>query len=230
MSKIIYQDHLGEQTFYVRHLAADDLEEIMEVQQKVIDALPNKELLQPLTEEEFLTILTGGGIMLGAFVEDGLIAFRALLIPELDDEGLGADIGLAKEEDLRRVMYLEITNVLPTYRGYGLQKQLGNMIMKEIDISRFDYVLSTVMPYNIPSLKDKFYQGMHIEKLKDKYGGKLRYIFVKYVNKELELEDKPILLAMGDYKAQQTLLNQGYIGIALHEKDNDWFVEFRKLK
>ena len=71
---------------------------------------------------------------------------------------------------------------------------------------------------------------MHIEKLKDKYGGKLRYIFVKYVNKELELEDKPILLAMGDYKAQQTLLNQGYIGIALHEKDNDWFVEFRKLK
>lgn len=230
MCKMIEKGYLGDNPFYVRRLNADDLEIIKEVQQKVFETLPNKDMLQPLTTEEFQLIFNGNGVMIGAFVDERLIAFRALLIPEKDEEGLGADIGLTDEEDLNRILYLEITNVLPQYRGYGLQKRLGNMIMKEIDVTRFDYLISTVMPYNIPSLKDKFYHGMHIERLKEKYGGKLRYIFVKYLNKKVALEGDSVYISMGDIEKQQKFLNSGYIGISIIEKEDDWFVEYRKVK
>ena len=42
--------------------------------------------------------------------------------------------------------------------------------------SKYDYVCCTVAPFNIPSLKDKFAQGMAIAALKEKYGGSLRYV------------------------------------------------------
>ena len=32
------------------------------------------------------------------------------------------------------------------------------------------------LPFNIPSLKDKFAQGMEIAALKEKYGGSMRYV------------------------------------------------------
>ena len=42
--------------------------------------------------------------------------------------------------------------------------------------SKYDYVCCTVAPFNIPSLKDKFSQGMEIAALKEKYGGSMRYV------------------------------------------------------
>lgn len=228
MSEVIYEGCLGGTPFIVKQLTENDLKDILSLQQVVVDALPNKETLEPLSAEEFLFILHGNGIMIGAFVEDELIAFRALLIPEMDDEGLGADIGLS-EEDRKRVLYQEITNVHPNFRGHGLQKKLADCIMKQIDTSEFHYILSTVMPYNIPSLKDKFYQGMRIAALKAKYGGKMRYIFVKRLIAEQCLEENSVFLSMGDIEGQKELLHKGYVGVSLKQQEDDWLVEYRKV-
>ena len=85
--------------------------------------------------------------------------------------------------EFQRVLYQEISNVSPKYRGYGLQKTLATVVMENIDLEKYDYVCSTVKPYNIPSLKDKFSQDLVIKGLKIKYVDKLRYIFIKTYDK-----------------------------------------------
>ncbi|MGM2835110.1 GNAT family N-acetyltransferase, partial [Bacillus cereus group sp. Bce025] len=137
----------------------------------------------------FQYILEGNGMMIGAFIDNKLIAFRALLVPPIDDEHLGLDIGIA-ESKLHRVIYQEISNVHPNCRGNGMQKILATVIMNELqkDDSKYDYVCCTVAPFNIPSLKDKFAQGMEIAALKEKYGGSMRYVFVKEYRGDKERE------------------------------------------
>lgn len=229
MNTSVYKGLLGETPYQVFILSPTHLNEMLALQQKVYEDLPDKSILQPLTEGEFLTILNGQGKMIGAYVDEKLIAFRALLQPETEDEEhLGYDIGLEKESQLKRVLYQEISNVDPDYRGFGLQKILANVIMSLIDQTKFDYVCATVAPYNIASLKDKFAQGMYIGALKYKYSGKLRYTFAICLHKQEGLEENSIFKSMSDTEEQQTLLEQGYIGVAMMNVDDDWFVEYKK--
>ena len=75
---------------------------------------------------------------------------------------------IATTEQLDSVVYQEITNVLPNYRGFGLQKRLGAIVMELLDASPYTHVCATVAPFNIASLKDKLSQGMVIGALKNK--------------------------------------------------------------
>nr|WP_263323656.1 GNAT family N-acetyltransferase [Neobacillus sp. Marseille-Q6967] len=214
--------------FKVRKLETEDLETILDVQKQVVAALHNQATLQPLTSEEFRYILEGNGLMIGAFVEETLIAFRALLIPVMDEEHLGRDIGL-EDEELPKVIYQEISNVLPDYRGNQLQKILASVIMEELGRSQlpFRYVCCTVAPFNIPSLKDKFAQDMQIAALKEKYGGQLRYIFVKDLeNGETSDRKETTFILMSDIESQQEKLGEGWRGIRMEEKDGDILVKY----
>src|SRR5690606_9485680 len=96
-----------------------------------------------------------------------------------NEEGhLGIDAGVPITE-LSTVIYSEISNVDPHFRGNNLQVLLGEILMQEVDRQRFRYVCTTVAPFNIASLKDKFAHGMEIVALKVKYGDLLRYILMK---------------------------------------------------
>lgn len=223
---MIYKSKLGEVEYCVKKLSKEHLHKIEVLQQKVCAALPDASILQPLSGEELLNILNGNGIMLGAFVEQQLIAFRALLIPNIDDpEHLGIDCGA---KDLTRVLYQEISNVDPDYRGHGLQKILGELIMQQIDTMKFDVVCATVKPFNFASLKDKFSQGMVITALKLKYGGKLRYVFAKTLNQESTFTSEQVSVPMEDVVEQQQLLKNGYVGIAMKQLENSWQVLYQK--
>lgn len=221
----------GMRPFWVRRLAEEDLADILHVQDQVFDHLENKEVLQPLSAEEFQYILRGNGLLIGAFDGDVLIGFRALLVPPIEEEHLGMDIGLA-ERDLAAVIYQEISNVLPDYRGNRLQKVLAELIMKELakEPHPYRYVCCTVAPFNIPSLKDKLAQGMQIAALKEKYGGLLRYIFVKDLMKEeedsaavAENHRDTVRIQMGDITAQQEKLAAGWRGISMEQgQDGVW--------
>lgn len=225
----IYEGQLGESQFAVKVLDKSYLSKILALQEVVCDALPNKDILQPLTEEEFLYILDGKGLLIGAFVdEEQLIAFRAVLIPEIDEEHLGYTIGLVNESDLNRVLYQEISSVHPDYRGYGLQKILAKVIMQQIETKDFDYLAATVMPYNIASLKDKFSQGFYIVGLKYAYGGKLRYVFALNLHDRLQYDAKKVTISMGDVEAQHRLLQEGFVGVAMKPLADDWVVEYQK--
>lgn len=200
--------------FSMKRLYLEDLPVIEQVQAKVIESLPEKAALQALTTEEFLFILNERGLLVGAFVEGELIGFRALLIPEIDEEHLGWDIGLPPEE-LQKVIYQEISVVLPEYRGNRLQQKLAEVIMKELPNleEEFRYVCCTVAPMNIPSLKDKFTQSMQIAALKEKYVGLERYILVKDLENLTSHYIDHVTVKLDDLEKQQQLLSEGYVGI-----------------
>ncbi|MGE6258468.1 GNAT family N-acetyltransferase [Heyndrickxia sporothermodurans] len=228
--KVIFEGTLNneEVPFKISMLSLSHLHQILELQDLVIDSLENKDILQPLSLDEFEYILEGNGMMIGAFVNDDLIAFRALLIPPIDQDHLGLDIGLA-EEDLSCVIYQEISNVHPKYRGNRLQQTLASIIMKQLSKldQQYSYICCTVAPFNIPSLKDKFTQGMEIASLKEKYGDRLRYIFVKELNeKKRENHIESTMLRMDDFKGQKQLLATGWRGIKMEKKDDEYWVVF----
>lgn len=216
--------------FVVQPLTMEDLGRILEVQDQVVSHLNGKNTLQPLKEEEFQYILEGNGMMIGAFIDGKLIAFRALLVPVMDEEHLGLDIGLSDSE-LPKVIYQEISNVLPDYRGNQLQKTLAGLIMKELSKNDhgYRYVCCTVAPFNVPSLKDKFSQDMRIAALKEKYGGSLRYIFVKDLVEIIEPDwSESLFIPMGATEAQQLKLSEGWRGIRMEERDGELWVEYKR--
>ncbi|MCU4763239.1 GNAT family N-acetyltransferase [Bacillus cereus] len=227
---VLYEGTLKQNNkqFHVTLLSLDYIEQILSLQNVVVEALEDKSRLQPLSQEEFQYILEGNGMMIGAFIENELIAFRALLVPPIDDEHLGLDIGLP-ESELHRVIYQEISNVHPNCRGNGIQKILATVIMDELqkEDSKYDYVCCTVAPFNIPSLKDKFAQGMKIAALKEKYGGSMRYVFVKELREDNERDWTDIKsVPMNNAGGQQALLSEGYRGYKMEKVDEDFVVKF----
>ncbi|WP_318616307.1 GNAT family N-acetyltransferase [Sporosarcina sp. YIM B06819] len=218
----------GKEVSVVR-LAVDNLGDIIALQQKVLNTMMTDAFLQPLTEEEFLYILNGKGMMIGAYCEEQLIAFRAMLEPEIDEEGhLGIDACVPTNE-LSTVIYSEISNVDPDFRGNNMQVLLGNIIMREIDTEKFRYVCTTVAPFNIASLKDKFAHGMEIVALKVKYGNLLRYILLKDLTQTLQGENTVSCeVLMADTARQQHYLQSGWRGTAIAQVDDQWVVRFEK--
>ncbi|MCH4826503.1 hypothetical protein [Planococcus halocryophilus] len=218
--KLLYEGTITNQVlhkklpFSMKRLYLEDLPIIEQVQAKVMESISEKASLQALTTEEFLFILNERGLMVGAFVEEELIGFRALLIPDIDEEHLGWDIGLPPDE-LGKVIYQEISVVLPEYRGNRLQQKLAEVIMKELPNLevKFRYICCTVAPMNIPSLKDKFTQSMHIAALKEKYEGLKRYILVKDLEKIDVHYCEHVTVKLDDLNKQKQLLSEGYVGI-----------------
>ncbi|MCZ2260856.1 GNAT family N-acetyltransferase [Sporosarcina sp. G11-34] len=213
----------------IERLTKDHVDVVLELQQTVIDELTTKSVLEPLSKDEFLFMLNGKGLMIGAFYNEKLIAFRAMLEPELDDEHLGKDAGLP-ESEWPFVLYSEITNINPEFRGNNLQVLLGKILMDEVDTKRFRYICTTVAPFNIASLKDKFAHGLKIVSLKIKYGDLLRYILMKDLASPVEeggsSESRNILMA--NTEEQQQLLGSGWIGTRIEKTNEEWFVRYEK--
>ncbi|MED2037295.1 GNAT family N-acetyltransferase [Bacillus wiedmannii] len=227
---VLYKGSLKQnnESFHVTLLTLENIEQILSLQNIVVEALEDKSRLQPLSLEEFQYILEGNGMMIGAFIENKLIAFRALLVPPIDEEHLGLDIGIP-ESELHRVIYQEISNVHPNSRGNGMQKILATVIMDELqkEDSKYDYACCTVAPFNIPSLKDKFAQGMELAALKKKYGGSLRYVFVKELRRDKERDWTDVKsILMSDAGRQQALLSEGYRGYEMEKIDDTFIVKF----
>ncbi|CEE01653.1 hypothetical protein BT1A1_1827 [Caldibacillus thermoamylovorans] len=212
--------------FIVRTLTVDDLDTMSQLQSKVIDHLPSPEFLEHTSKEQFIDIFQKEGIMLGVFVQDRLVAFRIFSSPDSLEEKIALEVGILKEE-LPITLFSVVTNVDPDYRGSGLQKLLGEKIMETIDRKRFRYVLSTVAPFNIPSLKDKFFLGFSIVDLKEQYNGKLRYTFFKDFQKEsVEFELVDFSVNMSDYGRQKELFQLGYFGTGIFYQNDEWMVQF----
>lgn len=217
------------ETCVVRLLDSDNLPELQRIQHKAKEVLEDISTLQSLSKEEFSYILEGNGLIIGAYVKEKLIAFRALLIPPIDDQHLGYPLGLANE--LEKIIYQEISVVHPAYRGNQLQQKLAYLIMRELEKTphAFRYVCATVAPRNIPSLKDKFHQGMVVGALKKMYAGKIRYIFVKDLRKTEKqhwIETK--VLPISEIGVQQQLLAEGWFGVQLIQSGYQYSVKYGK--
>lgn len=231
MSTVLTHGKLRDgQAFHVRYLTIDDMPIIIDLQKKVKSGLESRATLEPLSKEEFSTILSEQELMIGVFIEEKMIAFRAMLKPEIDKAHLGIDARLPTGE-LPKVIYSEISNVDPDYRGNGLQLCMGKLLMNRLDGKPFKYVCATVAPLNIPSLKDKLELGLAVVGLKEKYEGKLRYILMKDLTAKPENSQTELtFLIMTDIEGQQKILKAGFRGMSIKEIDGEWHVGYRRME
>ncbi|MFC3418406.1 GNAT family N-acetyltransferase [Salinicoccus hispanicus] len=172
-----------------RTLHLGDLPELVELQKKVYDNLEDKEVLQTLTEKEFKRIIAQGFII-GVYEDGRLIGSRSMYVPSVEeDEHLADDVGIENKES---VIYSEISFIDPAKRGRGMQSEMGRELIEMArKDGRFENILTTVMPANIPSLKDKFRLGFKIRKTTYKYNGKKRHIMHLSLTSPFEPEGEP---------------------------------------
>lgn len=206
----------------VRKLTLDDLNDLMKLQAHVYENLQDKMILETLDKPEF-TAMIEQDFIIGAYDGQELIAVRAMYIPPLDDpDHLAEDGGIT---DRTQVIYSEISFIHPEYRGQGLQTKLGQQLIERVKSdSRFKYVLTTVLPTNIPSLKDKFRLGFKIVNTRIMYGGKYRHVLQLNLGGRIEAsgEKKSV-----DYQNIEWMLENGenYIGFEFDGAYIDYYLK-----
>ena len=94
------------------------------------------------------------------------------------EENLGRDIGLP-ESELGKVAHMDSAAVLPSFRGFHLQRRLMKTAEEELQREGFRYLCCTVHPDNKSSLQSVLSQGYRIAKTCEKYGGFPRHILVR---------------------------------------------------
>lgn len=120
--------------------------------------------------------------LLALDTKDAPAAYLLVLFPELSSENLGYDLAFKKRQ-LLQAAHMDSSAVLPNHRGQQLQQSLVRCA-EEILQQHFPgkiYLLATVAPANLPSLKSFQACSYEIRGTKEKYGGVTRHILFKKI-------------------------------------------------
>jgi ribosomal protein S18 acetylase RimI-like enzyme len=167
--------------FTIEKAKPQDADAIADVIRQVYEAMEHKEWYVADNAEYTSRILsTGAGIgYLAREKESGAIAGILLVtIPGDAPENLGNDIGFTLEQRLATA-HMESAAVLDAYRGNHLQYRLMQTAEAELAREGWRYLMCTVHPENRFSRGNVERQGYRLMKIKEKYGGCLRGIFLK---------------------------------------------------
>jgi GNAT superfamily N-acetyltransferase len=188
------------------------LTEIMDLQGLIVKELGDPELFHPGSIHFIRERIRKKGRIIGISSGNRLIACRIISFPGSDPDNLGIDLALP-EDELHKVAHLEIFLVHPEYRGNALQlKTLPHAISILRDFG-YEHLCTTVSPKNYPGVSNLLKGGFVIKELKEKYGGKLRYIL--YQNLAIAVSrvtEHTITLTNTDIEGQKRALAEGYYG------------------
>lgn len=202
--------------------------EMMNLQEIIVHDLGDPELFHSDSIHFMRDHICKRGRIIGVISEKRLIAYRILAFPGNDPDNLGIDLKLPKKE-LNKVAHLESFVVHPAYRGNSLQlKTLGPAIRIIRDLN-YDHLCATVSTKNYPSLSNPLKGGLVIRELKEKYGGKLRYILYQNLNKPISRNMKcTITVKNTDIARQKKALKQGYCGYKAIKKEEGFEIVYGK--
>jgi len=124
--------------------------------------------------------LEGEGYLFKAIEEESgeLAAAFILLYPGLSEENLSYDLDFP-EESLKKTAIADVAVTKEKYRGHSLQRRLMTEGEKTAFEEGYRYLLCTIHPDNMPSLKSALSLGYEIKKTTRKYGGLVRHILEK---------------------------------------------------
>ena len=198
--------------YEIKVLNEKSLQNMINLQDIILNNLQNPMLYEPASPELFTERLVSKKMVVGVEVEGELIAFGIIQIPGESKENLGKDIGIA-QGDLLNVSHIQFIVVHPYFRGNSLQNKIAKYLLSIVKEMNYQYVLGTISPDNYYSLKNMLQLGFVIRELKEKYGGKLRYIIYKDITiikdqKWLEI----IKINAHDIDGQKKLLRNGFMG------------------
>ena len=217
--------------YTMRYLDESYLEQVCDLQNLICQHLPSSDLLQPFAPDFMFQHVSNKGRIIGVFADQGLIAFRALYFPDIDDHewNLGFDIGL-KGSELAKVANLQMVCVNPLYRGNQLGLKMNRHAIKFLK-KETDYVhlCATVHPRNHWNVRILMKSGFVIKELKEKYGGKLRYIVYQNLREPIKIiSEGKVLVKHLDIDEQKKVLKRGFLGIDFLESLQGFQVVFAK--
>jgi tRNA pseudouridine32 synthase/23S rRNA pseudouridine746 synthase len=184
---------------FKRQLSLSDLPSILDLQQIVMDTLPDKKWFAGVDEEYFRTLLSNpeyysSGYFVRIPIESNkneikLVSFAFALCWKENTENYGFDLNLVPEDRLL-TMNFEAFAVHPDWRGNGLQSLHIEECIKAAKKRGMKYGAATVAPNNTYSMKNFLDAGFREYCQKEKYGGFLRSILCIDLQPKVSFSEK----------------------------------------
>ena len=168
--KELYSFETKGEEFQIRTLTFDHMSDVLNLQDIVMENMPDKSLLFPLSRAELMESLQIDHVS-GAYNKDGsLIAYCVLVANRPGERNLAVDFGAKPEESIT----FDIVAVDPQWRGYSLQQRFIDWSLEVANDSGAKYIHATVNPENNHSAQNFIKRGFVVKKTATKYGGLTR--------------------------------------------------------
>ena len=168
--KELYSFETKGEEFQIKTLTFDHMSDVLNLQDIVMENMPDKSLLFPLSRAELMESLQIDHVS-GAYNKDGsLIAYCVLVANRPGERNLAVDFGAKPEESIT----FDIVAVDPQWRGYGLQQRFIDWSLEVANDSGAKYIHATVNPENNHSAQNFIKRGFAVKKTATKYGGLTR--------------------------------------------------------
>jgi len=164
--------------FSFRKAVPEDIDAVCALQDQIMDALPDKDIYATYTREETLNQLHNDVCFIAEC--EGELAGYSVLIPNDPEnpENYGKLYNYDKER-LAVTASLDLTMVVPKYRGYGLQRIFNKLRLGVAINMGAKEAFTTISPDNPYSYRNFLVLNFEILETRELYGGKQRYILHK---------------------------------------------------
>lgn len=209
--------------YSITYLDEKHLPLMMQLQENIVQNLARRDLLQSFSYDFMKHHMGPQGVVLGVFVKKQLVAFRNLYFPDPWDAewNLGMDLGLPKKE-LVNVANLQMVCVHPSFRGNSLALKMNRVSLGLLrERGTHHHICATVSPYNIWNIPVLLDCGFRVARLKNKYGGKVRYIVHQDLRKPFHFnDDSAVKVRLNNLDAQKKWFDAGFYGVALNKRED----------
>jgi ribosomal protein S18 acetylase RimI-like enzyme len=202
--------------YEIKFMNETHLKDIINLQEIIVYFLADKEIFRTQSIDYFKEHLQMPNAAIGAFTDDGLIAYSVLYFPGERADNFGADINLSRDE-MDKVVHLATVAVHPSYRGNSLQSKMQGMHIEIAQRMGYEHVCCMVSPKNHASFRNIFSQGLMIKALKIKFDWRLRYIMHRSLTKPYIIGPEEVRIKCSDTEGQIDLLNRGLLGFRVVE-------------
>ena len=153
-----------------------DFDAVVELNETVYAALPDKSVLRHNSLEMIASCLEEPNVTLGIWDDNLLVAIGMLYVPQCIEEDHFHDLGLQGDfKSANQKLFL----VREGYRGLGLQRRLIRAVEKVAVERGFNLLCTTVAPNNEFSINNFLKEGYIYAKTEIKYGGLVRNLYYK---------------------------------------------------
>lgn len=165
----------------LRRCTSADLDAVVELNETIYAALPDKSVLRHNSVEMIASCLMEPNLTFGFWDGDLLVAIGVLYVPQCLEEDHFHDLDLSGDyRSANQKLFL----VREGYRGQGLQRKLIREIEKVAIARGFNLLCTTCAPNNEFSINNFLKEGYVYAKTEEKYGGLVRNLYYKVLVKK----------------------------------------------
>ncbi|MDM8525663.1 hypothetical protein QUF80_20015 [Desulfococcaceae bacterium HSG8] len=219
--------YFGQTAYNIRFLNRGNLHQITELNAHVMNNIDDPVMYHPPYDVELLSFCLCEGLAIGVFYENRLVAYQVTYYSDSRCEDPGADLGIPNIRTRNAAQFHGIAvHSLCRSRGFGLA--MTKYAIHAVRNARVSHAAATCHPDNLHSLTILFTSGFRIKGLKNKYGGKLRYILHKEFGGDGFSPGVRAVADHKDIKTQKRMLAEGYVGVGTEKSDEGYGIVFAR--